>query len=138
MPKKSVFIEIEGQDAQKAAKELAELIRSEFGEKPLRTLPDHGILGNNSGKKVDPAMVGAVAAAACVVLAIPSALVAAMDLKDRLAKKTRVEHLIARGRSLKEDKQVATIRFRIGSAEISFEKASYAKVADEVERLTKE
>jgi hypothetical protein len=78
---------IEGEDAEERAWELANLIEKELGQQPNweQQKPPHV---KEKVKAVEPISVAAL------ILSIPSVLLAALDLVDRLKKKKKVDLLI--------------------------------------------
>ena len=84
MPQDTFKLQIEGPDAEDTANRLSELIEKKLGQKPSRTIPEKpkGVV------RTDPLAVAAI------ILAIPSALLAIRDLRDRSPKKETVEVII--------------------------------------------
>ena len=82
------------------------------------------------GKKMDPVVFGAIVGAASAGLAVPAAILATIQIKERFAKKQSFEQLTEKGKEWKKTKQVTTIRFRIGPVEMEIEKASFAEISD--------
>ncbi|MBI3269774.1 MAG: hypothetical protein HYZ53_12180 [Planctomycetes bacterium] len=85
-----VRFQIQGEDAEAVAGELSEQIRGLFGESPARS--SGGVspgAAREGGKGVDPVAVAAL------VLSIPGAILATMDLAQRLQAAERVRKLIA-------------------------------------------
>ena len=133
MSEEKIWIEIIGEDAEAAADALSEIIRAEFGTRPERFTHNEGSARGEPGTKWDPALIGAAASLTAAVLAIPAALLAALEIKDRLDKKRRFERLLEQGENLKKVKRITTIRFRIGKMEWEIEKASFAELSDKTD-----
>lgn len=133
MSNEKVIIEVDGSDAASAAAELSKIIEAEFSITPILTTPEHLRPEDAADKKLDPVLAGVVIGAAGVMLAIPAAVLASFQLKDRLAKKNGFDRLVSEGKKIKATKKLTSLRFRIGNTEIEFAKATYAKISDHLE-----
>ena len=126
-------IEIIGQDAEECANALSELIKDEFRIPPEKlNLNDRYTKQRNVGNKLDPAIIGAATGVISVVLAIPAAILAAIEIKDRVGKKQRFDLLIEKGKKLKKTKRISKIRFQIGTKEFEIEKATFSEISDSI------
>jgi hypothetical protein len=130
MSEKKVIIEIIGQDAEDCANELSGIINAEFGSQPEKFHPQDQHAHEGAGEKLDPSIIGAIAGTISAGLAFPVAILAGIQIKDRLGKKESFERLIERGRELKKTKRISKIRFRIGPIECEIERASFAEISD--------
>lgn len=132
MDEKKIHIEIVGQDAEECANLLSEIISTEFGSEPVKfNLKDQHVY-EGPGKKFDPTLIGAVAGVISAGLAFPAAIIAGLQIKDRLSKKRGFEQLLEKGKEIKKTKRISMIRFRIGNMEFEFEKTSYAEISDAI------
>ena len=88
-------IEITGPGAEDAERELYELLRAEFGVEGRRVASDAG--EHEPGRKTEPNTLAIIA----ILVALPSTIVATLDLAKRIELTQKVKHLIAwaRGRS---------------------------------------
>lgn len=86
MPETDIIFRIEGPDAAEAAAELSREIEKTLGQKP-------GLKKADPPRTDDPVKVDPVAVAA-LVLAVPSALLAAADLVQRFKKKKQIDLII--------------------------------------------
>ncbi len=89
MSKPDLEFIVEGDDAEAAAAELAELVRDSFDIEVTPLAIKEGDSG--PGKRFDPGLVGAVAGIAALVVALPGGVLAVMDIVERLKKKKRVD-----------------------------------------------
>lgn len=89
MPDSDLEFRIEGPDASAAAHELADFLEARFGERPMRIVPESAAGPESERAKTDPLAVVAV------ILAMPSAVLAATDLAKRLGIKQKAEDLIS-------------------------------------------
>ncbi|MCP4693432.1 MAG: hypothetical protein GY859_35665, partial [Desulfobacterales bacterium] len=80
---------VEGEDAEVAAAELAELVRDSFNIEVTPLAIKEGDPG--PVRSFDPGLVGAVAGVAAFVVALPGGVLAVMDIVERLKKKKRVD-----------------------------------------------
>lgn len=114
---------IEGPDAGQAADELAEIFQAEFAHQPERRLPETG--GQDPLTKTDPLAVAAI------ILAIPSAVLATIDLISRLQKKEKLDRVLAQSHKIEKKHRGLQIRIitpRGTSIELS--KTNSAEVLD--------
>jgi hypothetical protein len=91
-------LHLDGTAADAAADELAAFFEAEFGRRPAR-LPAAG--PGETGRKTDPVAIAAL------VLALPSAMLAAMDLAERIRLREKIARLIDLARRLKRDRGTA-------------------------------
>jgi len=130
MSEEQVVIEIIGEDAVDCANELSEIFSTEFESHPVMFNPQEQYRQEGDGKKLDPTLIGAVAATVSAGLAFPAAILAALQIKDRLSKKQSFERLIEKSRELKKIKRISKIRFRIGKKELEIERVSFAEISN--------
>ena len=124
--KDKILIEIEGEGATPCAERLARILEAELGEVPERVLPAVEPPPERE-TRIDP---GLCVAAAGVVLAIPGAILATLDLRDRLRKKRAFERVVEGGKGLKREEKVTRIRFRSGSRCREIEEITYAEISE--------
>lgn len=130
MSDNKIYIEIIGEDAQECAQDLSQIIETELGAHPEAFDPNSHLKHESDRTKFDPGLVGAIAGTIGVGLALPGAVLAAVQIKDRMDKKRKFERLIEKSAKLKKIKRISKIRLRIGSMECEIEKASYAEISE--------
>ena len=110
MPSKDLIFTVEGADAKKVAEQLADAFQQTFQEafeslppvapaqsSPKRGLPDEPLKG-------DPLTI------ATFILAIPPAVLAVMEIADRIRKKKQTETVISVSKRLRGEFPETTIR----------------------------
>jgi len=132
MSEKNIYIEIVGPDAEEGANALSETIKKEFNSRPVKFDPKETVSPESAGKKTNPILIGTVAAVISAGLAFPAAVIATVQIKDRLAKKKSFEGLIEKGKKLKKTKRITKIKLRIGKMEVDIEKATFAEISDAI------
>lgn len=133
MSEDKIFIDFEGPDAEGAARELAAVIEEEFGVAPALSAAPAQQANNTAVTRDIPLELISVAAGVMAAgLTIPSAVLASLDLKDRLAKKKKFERVTEKVAQAKQARQGLNIRFRFKNlVEIEIEKeTTYAEVTD--------
>jgi hypothetical protein len=94
----NLHFQLEGPRSEALASELSELVEAEFGERPAPATPRQGRETLETYRGPDPLAVTAV------VLAVPGAILATVDLAERLKLKQKVDRLIAWAKEkLKDD-----------------------------------
>jgi hypothetical protein len=94
---------LEGAGAEEAAEEMAALIQRDLGITPEK-FPAR-VTDENTGTRTDPI------ALAALILAIPSAVLATVELIERIRNKEKLDRLIEQSRKLQ--KKHSTTRIRI-------------------------
>jgi hypothetical protein len=89
-------------DVLQAAGNAIEAITREWGH-PVATSPAPAQSGDREGKNIDPV------ALASLVVSIPSAALAVMDLADRITKRKRAAQLIGQARHLEAQNVTVTV-----------------------------
>lgn len=89
MTERNFTLCIQGEGAEERAKVLADFIEKEFGSRPRPVRQAKGI---SPGKIVTRS--AELLAVAAVVLAVPAAILSAVDLADRIKKKKKTDSLI--------------------------------------------
>lgn len=113
---------IEGPDAGQAADELAEIFQAEFAHQPERRLPETG--GQDPLTKTDPLAVAAI------ILAIPSAVLATIDLISRLQKKEKLDRVLAQSHKIEKTSRAANPDHHPRGTSIELSKTNSAEVLD--------
>lgn len=88
-------LHLEGGDAEAAAAEIAALMEASFGRRPERARAGRS---DGEGDKADPVAVAAL------VLAIPGAALATMDLAERVRLREKLGRLIELARRLRRER----------------------------------
>jgi tetratricopeptide (TPR) repeat protein/CHAT domain-containing protein len=87
MKRSNFKLGVEGEKAEETAKDLSDFLKNELGWEPVRELQEvHST--RNMERAVDPL------ALAAVILALPSAVLAALDIVERMKKKKDIDKLI--------------------------------------------
>jgi hypothetical protein len=102
MTERSFKLCIEGPEAEERAKELSSFIEKEFGERPVQQSKEK-LQQRERFRSVDPL------ALAAIVLAVPSALLAATDLVARMKKKGKIDALIQWAKEQRHEGSVTII-----------------------------
>lgn len=125
----TVFIEIAGPESDAAAKELVAFFATIYGEKPMVLDPRQPYAPPSSDQKIEP---GTVLGTITIVLAIPPALLAALQLKDRLRKKEQFEQVTQKVATLKTNSKTTTFRLRIGPVSMDLEQTTFGQLMDSI------
>lgn len=105
MSKSGVEFHISGKQGQQAAKEIQRLAREILKQEAHVTVAmENGI----ERRSIDPALATAIAA---LVVALPSGMLSALQLKDRFAKKDTMDDFLGKVRAVGDQYQV-DIRIR--------------------------
>jgi len=97
---------IEGPGAPALAEELSELIQTEFGHSPGRSIPGSSA-GTGEPERLNPTAI----AAAALIVSLPGAAVATLDLAQRLKLREKCDRLIAWAGEKAADGEDSSIRF---------------------------
>ncbi|MCI0530342.1 MAG: hypothetical protein L0Y74_00080 [candidate division Zixibacteria bacterium] len=102
MAKADFQFQIEGEGAEKAAQELARLFNEEFGTslQPHKAPPQE----REGVTRGDPVVIAAL------ILSIPPAILAVMDLVDRIQKKKKLDTLLQESRQVEKKYSGVIIR----------------------------
>jgi hypothetical protein len=92
---KELRLYLEGAAAEQAAREIEDFFAQEFGHPPVRVAPE---VQTDRGKKADPVAVAAL------ILTIPSAILATLDLAERIQLRKKLRRLIDLVRRQKAEK----------------------------------
>jgi predicted Zn-dependent peptidase len=126
MTDSAINIHVQGDGAEEVAQELSDLITDIYDTKPA---VNNNASSANAGetRKIDPATGIALAG---LVLSIPSAIMAALDLADRIKKRKKAERLIQWARQKQQSTPQLQIHVEIGQAFLSLEKIDSAQLLD--------
>lgn len=134
MPAKQLFLDIEGPDAKELADAICKEINAEFDLQIQPRTIQPAPSAPPEGKKMDPATVGIIVGVTGAVLAIPGAILAGLQLKERLDKKKRFEEVASKGKLKMQGLRITAVRFRINNREFEFEETTFAEICDEANR----
>jgi len=125
MPNENFVIRVEGADYDVLATELADLINTEFGL-ALHPIPPQEKLNDKFESKADLCSVAAL------ILSIPGAVLAAIQVADRIEKNKRIQRIIewAKSKCLQDPKRKINLTLPEGKV-VSLEDTSSAEILEE-------
>lgn len=126
MPNPAIKFYLQGAGAEQAAQDLARFLGQEYDTTPA--------VHNNASsadagepRRIDPATGIALAG---LVLSIPGAILAAVDLADRIKKRKKADRLIQWARQKRQSSPQLQIHIEIGQAFLSLDKVDNAQLLD--------
>ena len=88
MTENNFQLRVEGPDSEKTAQALSDFLEKEFDYRPNLLSKKQSQLDEADQTKVDPVAIGAL------ILALPGAILATVDLIERMKKKKKIDRLI--------------------------------------------
>jgi hypothetical protein len=125
MSDSDIKLYIQGAGEEEVARELSRLIAEVYDTKPPEVSRHSST--DPAGRKFDPATSIAIAG---LVLCIPSAIIAALDLADRIKKRKKADRLIQWAKQKQQSTPQLNIHIEIGQAFLSLDKIDSAQLLD--------
>ena len=116
---------VQGAGAEQAAQDLARLLGEEYDTTPA-VHNNASSADTGEPRRIDPAT------GIALVLSIPGAILAAVDLADRIKKRKKADRLIQWARQQRQSSPQLQIHIEIGQAFLSLDKVDSAQLLDTI------